>query len=73
MYKLIFIDYSMPLMDGPQTAVKIREALSERAGFKMNPFIICCTAYGEAMFKNQALASGMDAFVTKPLKHTELV
>ena len=37
------------------------------------PFICCCTAYDEASFKRQAIAAGMDHFMTKPFNNDELV
>ena len=36
------------------------------------PYICCCTAYSEASFKREAFASGMDNFITKPVKVDEL-
>ena len=36
------------------------------------PFLCCCTAYAEATFKRQALQAGMDQFLTKPIKLSEL-
>ena len=43
MYKLIFLDYCMQDMDGPEVALEIRRMLSE-ANIEQ-PFICCCTAY----------------------------
>ena len=49
MYSLIMLDYSMPAMDGPQFATKVR-CLLDLANVSI-PFICCCTAYAEASFK----------------------
>ena len=70
MYKVIFIDYSMPEMDGPQVATEVRQIL-DMSGLEV-PYICCCTAYAEASFKNLALDAGMDHFLTKPIEFNEL-
>ncbi len=67
-YKLIFLDYSMPEKDGPQTAIDISNYCLENSIQK--PYICCVTAYSEARFKNTALASGMDRFIVKPIQTT---
>ena len=70
MYRLILLDYSMPVMDGPMTAKNLRklfaasQKLSETGEY---PIIYCCTAYTEATFKQIALDSGMDDFYSKPI------
>ena len=47
-YKLILLDYSMPQMDGPQTAkainAEIRRLSNEQSG-SLYPQIVCLTAY----------------------------
>lgn len=45
MYKLIFLDYSMQGMDGPEVATRIRQMLDQAN--VAQPFICCCTAYVE--------------------------
>ena len=59
MYKVILMDYSMPVMDGPTVAAKIRELLSNEgdifAAEYQRPYICCCTAYDEAGYKKIAL------------------
>ena len=44
-FKLMIIDYSMPEMDGPQTAEAIVKLCAE-AGIQ-KPYMVCCTAYTE--------------------------
>lgn len=74
MYKLILLDYCMPEMDGPETAREITRLfntsllLSERD----RPYIVCCSAYGEASFVKSALEAGMNQFVNKPLTFKSL-
>jgi len=36
------------------------------------PYICCCTAYVEASFKKNAISAGMDHFLTKPIKQSDL-
>ena len=70
MYKVVFLDYSMPEMDGPQVASEIRQIL-DMSGLEV-PYICCCTAYGEAAIKKLALDAGIDHVLTKPIEYGEL-
>ena len=45
MYKLVLLDFSMPDMDGPEVAIKLRKLLND-VGLDA-PTICCCTAYTE--------------------------
>ena len=69
MYKLILLDFSMPDMNGPAVASQIRDLLDDSS---QEPFICCCTAYGDEAFMRQALQAGMNRFQTKPLKMSDL-
>ena len=63
-YKLIFMDYSMPQMNGLETAEAI---LKLYRNYKLKEPIICClTAYTEDNFRVNANNAGMKYFVTKP-------
>ena len=64
MYQIIFLDYSMPDIDGPQVARAIRTFFNENwdQGIK-EPLIFCITAYTEATFKREAFLAGMDRFL----------
>ena len=70
MYQIILLDYSMPDLDGPQVAKKIRDMIS-KAGLTQ-PYICCCTAYVEAVFEKRALDAGMDHFLVKPIGKNEV-
>lgn len=70
MYQIVFLDFSMPGMDGPEVATKLIQVLKESNIEKPN--ICCCTAYSEESFKRKALAVGMDQFMTKPIENAEL-
>ena len=74
MYSVIFVDYSMPEMDGPQVAIEIRKIFKESILLNQShqPYICCCTAYAEASFKKQAKVAGMDNFLNKPISSGEL-
>ena len=67
MYRIIFLDYSMPEMDGPQVSLEIYRILGE-AQISI-PYICCCTAYTEASFQVRARQAGMDQFLSKPVSN----
>ena len=71
MYKVILLDYSMPVMDGLETAKEIRQLLQRHEAYQ--PYIACCSAYDEDNFKEEAYAAGMDDFFTKPVNANELI
>ena len=48
MYKLIFVDYSMPEMDGP-TFTRELSKFCKLFNIEM-PYVCCCTAYTEKNF-----------------------
>jgi len=62
------MDYSMPECDGPTATIAIREIFN-RQGYMndQQSFIACLSAYQEKRFKDVALMSGMDCFLTKPM------
>ena len=73
MYKIIFLDYSMPGMDGPQVSRAIRKFFLENEDQGVDePLIFCVTAYSEATFKREAFMAGMDKFLSKPLSTYDL-
>lgn len=71
MYRLILLDFSMPVMDGLQTARQIKYFLRE-ANLPM-PFLCCCSAYAGLSFKRVALNDGMNYFLVKPIVEDKLV
>jgi len=60
---LIFSDINMPGMSGLDLLPKAKAARPDVP-------VIMITAYGDAETKRKALASGADAFVTKPIDFT---
>ena len=49
MYKIIFLDYSMPDMDGPQVSRELKHIFMEER--IESPFICCLSAYTEAAYQ----------------------
>ena len=48
MYQIVFLDYSMPDMDGPQVCQELRSILIKE--LIELPYICCVSAYTEASF-----------------------
>ena len=65
MFKLILMDYCMPCMDGLETAQKIRKLISSKG--LAQPHICCASAYSGPNFVSEALNSGMDSYIAKPV------
>lgn len=55
----------MPLMDGLESTRKIRQL--ERAKSIKPATVIALTGLGSATIQREAIASGMDLFLTKPV------
>ena len=60
-YDLIFMDIEMPELPGPETAKRIRE-------MGITTPIVALSAHVLNVAKEQALASGMNQYITKPVK-----
>jgi signal transduction histidine kinase/CheY-like chemotaxis protein len=66
-YELIFMDIQMPEMDGYEaTRIIVDHMKSER------PIIIAMTANAMSSDKTKCLATGMDDYITKPIKVEDL-
>lgn len=70
-YDVILMDIKMPVLDGIEAAKKIRE-LERKTGCKRTP-IIGFTACVSKETCRECLDAGMDDFITKPTKMTDLV
>ena len=60
-YNLILVDWKMPEMDGVETTRRLREIIGRESA------IIILTAYRWDDVLDEALAAGVDSFVSKPL------
>jgi PAS domain S-box-containing protein len=69
-FDLILMDVQMPEMDGFEATAAIRQR--ERASGGHTP-IVAMTAHAMAGDRERCLASGMDAYVSKPLRPDDLL
>jgi CheY-like chemotaxis protein len=67
---LIFMDISMPEMDGRDAARAIRAAESARGGARVP--IVALTAHAMEGDAESILAAGIDRYMTKPLRRSAI-
>ncbi|KAM3136900.1 hypothetical protein pb186bvf_010985 [Paramecium bursaria] len=65
-YQLIFLELYMPILDGIQTVIEIKN-LQKNKKISEN-YCILSSAYGDLQTKQQAFESGIDYFLTKPVE-----
>ncbi len=68
-YDLILMDCEMPEMDGYQATKKIREYEQDK---KQRATIIALTAYAGEEAKEKSIKAGMDDYLLKPLRFSQL-
>lgn len=68
-YSLILMDCQMPIMDGFQTAAKVRET---EVGSGLRLPIVAITANAMKEDQEKCLLFGMDDYIVKPIKRSEL-
>ncbi|CDW89193.1 multi-sensor hybrid histidine kinase [Stylonychia lemnae] len=69
-YDLIFMDISMPIMDGYEASDKIRQLEKEiNISTKSRAYIVGLTAHSTETYQNQCYKSGMSQFMVKPVEN----
>lgn len=66
-YDVIFMDLEMPGMDGYEATRLIREAQNGSS-----PFIVALTAHALPEHRERSLRAGMDSYLSKPVKLSDL-
>jgi CheY-like chemotaxis protein len=69
-YDLVLMDIEMPVMDGIEATRRIRAG--EAGKEKKDITIIALTAHAINEIKSQAMNTGMDGYITKPIEITRL-
>jgi CheY-like chemotaxis protein len=69
-YKCVFMDISMPVMDGFEATRQIRSSETEKRLHRCTIFALTGLASADA--QKEAFTSGIDLFLTKPVKLAEL-
>jgi CheY-like chemotaxis protein len=64
-FDLILMDINLPFLSGYDASIRIKELYPDQ-------IIIAQTAYAVAGDKEKALASGCDAYITKPISEQKL-
>lgn len=70
-FDLVLMDIEMPIMDGYECTVKIREW--EKYHGKAQCKIIALTAHALSEVKGKILAAGCDSFLTKPISKVKII
>jgi signal transduction histidine kinase/CheY-like chemotaxis protein len=68
-YEYIFMDLQMPVMDGLEATAKIRHGKGPSAG---TAIIVAMTANVMEGIQNRCIASGMNDYISKPLKMSSI-
>ena len=66
-YDLVLMDIQMPVMDGFEATLCIREYEASQASVESTP-IIALTAYASSADRERCLAAGMNEYISKPIR-----
>jgi len=66
-YAIVFMDCSMPFMDGYEACSQIRAHYSKTT--QEQPYVVACTGHSEEEFIRKAWQSKMDEVIPKPAKY----
>ncbi len=69
-FDLVLLDYQMPVLDGPATAIRLRQ-LEREAGWPPS-LLVAVTGFGLEEHEEKCRESGFDRFLTKPLRFARL-
>ncbi|MBI9082758.1 MAG: response regulator [Desulfobacterales bacterium] len=72
-YDLVLMDIQMPEMDGYEATRRIRTMERQAAAVLKRVPIVAMTAHAVNGYRERCLETGMDDYVTKPLKRAELL
>ena len=67
-YDVVFMDVQMPIMDGLEATKRIRQKWG-----KIHPWIIAMTAHARPSDRQECLDSGMNDYISKPVRIESLV
>ena len=70
-YALVFMDCSMPYMDGYEACLRIRRHY--HSTLFEQPYIVACTGHSEEEFIKKAWLSKMDEVIPKPARFDQIM
>jgi CheY-like chemotaxis protein/HPt (histidine-containing phosphotransfer) domain-containing protein len=75
-FDLVLMDIQMPVMDGYEASRRIRDLEKQGTGFDsglMRIPIVAMTAHAVSGIRDKCLEAGMDDYISKPLRRTDLI
>jgi len=70
-FKVVFMDLSMPTMDGFEATIQLKEMMAEKRISEVP--IVACTAFVDTDKEDQSYQVGMKAWLLKPVTKNKLV
>ena len=71
-YDILFMDCQMPVMNGYEATGRIRK-LEKQGEIKSHTTIVAMTAHAMAGDREKCINSGMDDYITKPIKKIKII